>query len=266
MAYRIWNQHSTTDFLSLDREKTLVLLPFGSTEQHGPCLPVGTDYMLVEEVLRRVRPLVDDLDIIALPALWCTKSNEHAAFAGSLYLRAETLMALVHDIAASIHGSGFKKLVLMNWHGGNTDLLSALAPDIRQRHKLLVFIINIVRIFMGPSYDQAGEVQDFDIHAGRYETAMMLAAHPDLVKPGPYEEIGSDTRRGRLADSFSGFKLLIPEGGPVRVGWETTDLTADGVIGNPAGATAAQGEHDLDQMVQRVVAMLREIARFDYRS
>ena len=79
------------------------------------------------------------------------------------------------------------------------------------------------------------------------------------------EDIGSDLTRGRLADSFAGFKLLTPEGGPVRMGWETHDLSADGVIGRVTGANAEDGERDLEAMVKRVEAMLREIAEFEFR-
>jgi creatinine amidohydrolase len=266
MPVRLWNQLTTIDFLDLDREQTLVLMPLGATEQHGPHLPVGTDYFLVEEILRRLKSRLDDLEVIILPTLWCTKSNEHVAFAGSLYLQAETMMAVIHDITAAISRSGFKRLVMMNWHGGNSDLLGALARDIRQRHRLLTFLIDIVYIFMGPAYEQTGAVKNIDIHAGRYETGMMLAAYPHLVKPGSYEDIGSDLTRGRVANSFGGYKLLIPEGGPVRLGWETIDLTSDGVIGNPAGANAEEGEQDLEAMVERVETMLREIAKFEFGS
>lgn len=266
MTVHMWNHLTTTDFHNLDYEQTLVLMPFGATEQHGPHLPVGTDYFLVEEVLRRLKPRIDDLEVIILPTLWCTKSNEHATFAGTLYLQAETMMAMIHDITAAISRSGFKRLVMMNWHGGNTDLLGTLARDIRQRHSLLTFIIDIVYIFMGPNSNQSDVFKNIDIHAGRYETGMMLAAYPHLVKPGPYENIGSDLARGRLADSFAGHELLIPEGGPVRLGWEITDLTADGVIGNPTGASAAEGEQDFGVMIERVEAMLREIARFKFEN
>lgn len=266
MTIHYWQQLSTTDFAQLDKARTLVLLPFGATEQHGPHLPVGTDALLVEEVLRRLAPRIGDLDAIILPTTWCTKSGEHHAFAGSLYLQPETLMAVVHDMAAAIARSGFQKLVLMNWHGGNTHLMGMLTRDIRIRHRLLTFLIDIVTIFMGPGYDNAGAPQTVDIHAGRYETSMMLAAYPQWVKSGPYEGIGSDLQRGRTAATFGPHKLLLVEGGPIYPGWETTDLTTDGVIGNPAGSTPEEGEGNLTAMVERVEAMLREIAVFAYRS
>ena len=265
MSIRHWQQLSTTDFDQIDKAQTLVLMPFGATEQHGPHLPVGTDALLVEEVLRRLSPRLADLDALILPTTWCTKSGEHHTFAGSLDLRAETLLMVVHDMVAGIARAGFQKLVLMNWHGGNSHLMGVLARDIRIRQRLPTFLIDIVSIFMGPGYDQSGVPQTLDIHAGRYETGMMLAAYPEWVKPGPYENIGSDLQRGRTAASFTGHQLLLVEGGPIYPGWETDDLTADGVIGDPAGSTAEEGEQNLAAMVARVEAMLREIARFQYK-
>lgn len=264
MSVRDWTHCSASDFQSMDREKTLVLLPLGATEQHGPHLPVGTDALIVEEVLRRVRLRIQDLEALVLPTLWCTKSNEHIAFSGSLYLQAETMMAMLHDIAAGISRSGFKRLVLMNWHGGNSDLLAALGRDIHQRHQLLVFIIDIVRSFLNPLRDASGPEKDYDIHAGQYETGMMLAAYPELVKPGPYDHIGSDLERDKLAESFKGYQYLLPEGGAVYVAWETHDLAADGVVGNPSKADVHKGERDLAFMVERVEGILREVATFDF--
>lgn len=265
MSVRNWNHLAGTDFHALDRQSALVLLPCGAAEQQGPQLPVSTDYLLVEEVLRRVKPRINDLEVIVLPVLWCSKSSEHAAFAGSLYLQAETLMAMVHDIAAGIARSGFKRLVMMNWHEGNADLLGALVRDIRIRHRLLTPVIDVIHIFMGPAYGEGGLVRNVDIHAGRYETGMMLAAYLTLVKPRPYDGIGSDLNRGRLAASFAGHKWIIPEGGPIRMGWEGTDLTTDGGVGTPAGANAEEGERDLNEMVERVEEMLRAISRFEFR-
>lgn len=265
MSVRNWIHLSTTDFNSLDREKALVLLPFGATEQHGPHLPVGTDSLIVEEVLRQVAPRLEDLEALVLPTMWCTKSNEHITYTGSLYLQAETLMTMIHDITATIRSSGFKRLVLMNWHGGNSDLLAAIARDVHQRHDLLVFIIDIVRSFLNPLRDIDKLVKDYDIHAGQYETGILQAAYPGLVKPGPYDHIGSDLERQKLAESFKGYKHLMPEGGAVYVAWETRDLTPDGVVGNPSKASPEQGLRDLEFMVTRVEEILREVATFDFR-
>jgi creatinine amidohydrolase/Fe(II)-dependent formamide hydrolase-like protein len=92
----------------------------------------------------------------------------------------------------------------------------------------------------------------------------MMAAYPGLVKPGPYPGLGSDFERGKLAESFQGYRYLLPEGGAVYVAWVTHDLTPDGVVGNPAKADLEKGEEDLAFMVERVEAILREIAVFEF--
>jgi creatinine amidohydrolase len=265
MPKQFWSTLSTTDFIALNKDTTLVVMPVGSTEQHGPHLPVGTDAMIVDEIIRRLISDPADMDLLLLPTLWCTKSIEHDAFDGTLSLQTETLIAVMHDMAASIARAGFKRLVLMNWHGGNSDLLSSLVRDLRQRHQLLVFLIDGLFIFSDRTGNQELQNQDYDLHAGRFETGIMLAAYPQLVKPGPYEGIGSDAHRGRLAASFNSHSLLQPEGGTVRLAWLTDDLSADGVIGNPGGASATDGEAVLNEISRRVLAILREITSFSYK-
>lgn len=88
---------------------------------------------------------------------------------------------------------------------------------------------------------------------------MMLAAYPDWVKPGPYENIGSDLQRGRTAASFSGHQLLLVEGGPIYPGWETADLHRGWGDRRSDGSTAEEGEQNLAAMVAHVEAMFREI-------
>ena len=266
MAVHMWNTLTTTEFSALDRENTLVVMPSGSTEQHGPHLPVGTDTFIIEEIVNRIKPQIPDINILFLPTLWCTKSNEHEGFTGSLYLQAETLMAVFHDLADSIADFGFKKLILFNWHGGNSNLLSVLARDIRQRQGLMVFVVDSIWLFDKLPSQLGTPNQEFDIHAGKLETGLMLAIHPDWVSPGPYDNLGSDLVRGRLAESFNGFKYLIPEGGPVYIGWETADLSDDGVIGNPHGANANEGKEFLTECTKVFAAIFREIAAFKFQT
>ena len=263
MTMRMWNHLSTTDFTTLDRDNTLVLLPMGSTEQHGPHMPVGTDYFILQGMLKRVLSRLSDLEVIVLPPLWCTKSDEHKGSAGTIYLRSETLMAVVHDLMDSIHVSGFRRVAILNWHGGNTNLVSAMAQDIRRRHDLLIFTVDIVYSFNDIEFEPPGLFELSDIHAGRFETSLMLAEQPDLIKPGPYD-LGNDLKREPLKSGFSNYELLVPEGGPVRMGWKTTDLTHDGVIGNPAGANEAEGERNWKKVADRVETILREIATFEF--
>lgn len=260
-----WGELSTRDFESLAKAESLVLLPIGSMEQHGPHLPVSTDSLIVDTVMDGVVRELDDLPHIVLPTLWCSKSNEHIAFPGTIFLSPETFVHVVDDISASVARAGFKRLVFMNWHGGNTDLLASMTVDIRQRHGLLTFIIDVVRLLGSypPAWLDRGS---FDIHAGRIETSMLLARYPHLLEGRDWRDLGSDLTRGRLAASFSNCKHLLPEGGPVRIGWLTTDLTEDGVVGDPTKANADEGEQEVERQVMLVCEMLREIAAFEYQT
>jgi creatinine amidohydrolase len=264
MTCRRWHELSTTDFAGIDRSKTLVILPLGSIEQHGPHLPVGTDTLIVEAVVESVIQRLKDVDCLFLPVVWATKSNEHRAFAGTVLLSRETLSRVVEDIAGSVAQAGFHKLVFMDAHGGNAGLLDVLGRDIRQSTGLLVFGLELWGFYTMPPL-VPGASTPLDIHAGYYETSLILARYPTLMEGRQFSGLGSDRDRGKIAASFGGFKYLLPEGKPVNVPWLTPDYTDDGVIGDPTQASAAVGQLDLDKLVNTVCEVLREVAVFDYR-
>jgi creatinine amidohydrolase len=234
-------------------------------EQHGPHMPVATDAMIAEAVVEGVTQAIEDIDLLVLPTLWCSKSNEHVAFPGTIFLTRETFVRVLEDISASVARTGFKKLVFMNWHGGNTDVLVSIIRDIRQQTGLMTFAIDIVKMlgFRPPTTTPA---DSFNIHAGHYETSILLAAYPELMQGRDYQGLGSDMSRGKTSASFNStdFQYLLPEGGPVSVGWVTTDLTEDGVIGDPSAASAADGQTELDAQIDLICEILYEVAAFDY--
>ncbi len=262
MASLKWSELTTKDFARLDKDEMLVILPIGSMEQHGPHLPVSTDAIGVNTVVEILNEKNLDVNYLVLPTLWCSKSNEHLEFPGTIFLRRETFTRVLEDIAASITRAGFKKLVVLNWHGGNVDLLSCLARDIRQQFDLLTFIIDCYRILSyKPDWAQP---HHYNIHAGRDETSVILAVRPDLVKPPNEWGAGSDFGHGKMADSFKGYKHVIPEGGSVSMGWVTVDLTDDGVVGDPSGASREEGQANLEHVAARICEILPEIASFSF--
>ncbi len=264
MACRRWRELSTTDFANIDRDRTLVVLPIGSTEQHGPHLPVGTDTLIVEAVVDGVIQQLTDVDCLFLPTVWVSKSNEHSAFAGTVSLSREALSRVVEDIAGSVARAGFQKLVFMNAHGGNTGLLDVLGRDLHQSLGLLVFGLELPNLYSAP-VAAPGAPAPFDIHAGHYETSVLLARYPQLMAGRHFAGLGSGRERGKIAASFGGFKYLTPEGKPVNVPWVIGDLTDDGVVGDPTHASAAGGQLEFEKLVSTVCEVLREAAAFQYR-
>ena len=257
MAIRKWHQLTTIDFGQLDRERTVVLLPLGATEQHGPHLPVGTDDMLVAAVLRLTLKLVTDLELLVLPTLWCTKSNEHIEFPGTLTLRSDTMIAVVQDMARSIADTGLRKLVLLNWHGGNTELLATVARDVRLDHNLFVAVVDGLQLAAAVAFEATGDDASFGLHAGRGETSMMLAAFPESVRQKALMQHAED------AENEDFLQLMERLDDMVTIGWTMSDLSRDGVVGNPEGATEKEGRRYLRLITEKVAEALRAIAAFD---
>lgn len=265
MVCRRWRELSTTDFATIARDKAVIVLPTGSMEQHGPHMPVGTDSLLNEAIQEGVMARLKDVDCLFLPTLWCTKSNEHADYPGTVWLSMQTLVQVLKEIAASVARAGFRRLVFMNSHGGNTELLAPVIRDVRQETGLLTFILELPRFYIAPPCTPGAQTV-FDIHAGYAETSMLLACYPRLMEDRQWAGLGSDTTKGRVAESFAGFRYIRPDGRPVAVAWLTPDYTHDGVVGDPTQANPADGQLGLDRVVSTVCDILREIARFDYRS
>jgi creatinine amidohydrolase len=167
----------------------VAVLPVAATEQHGPHLPLSVDADLADGIVAAALPhLPADLPVLFLPTQAVGFSPEHARFAGTLTLKAETVLRLWTDIGDSVADSGLKKLVLFNAHGGQVGLMDPVARDLRARRGLLVYSVNWFNL---PMLDAQGrdvaalfsaDEHRFGIHAGDIETSMMLALRPEQVR------------------------------------------------------------------------------------
>src|SRR4029079_17697455 len=129
-----WEDLTSPEIDGLDRGATLVLLPVGAVEQHGQHLPVGTDSVLAHEVaLAAADRLVGR--VVVLPPLWYGLSAHHMRFTGTVTLTAETMMAMVSDIVASLVAHGFRRIAIVNGHGGNGGVIDVLAATLGHRHR-----------------------------------------------------------------------------------------------------------------------------------
>lgn len=237
---------------------SILMLPIGSVEQHGPHLPLTTDHLIASEAAKAVAERCGEkLDLWLLPTLAVSKSNEHAWAPGTLWLGPATLLSVVNDIAASAATTGAKRLVFLNSHGGNTALLVVACREVRLSQGLQTFLLHP---FLPPDHGgrsstaPAGEL-GMGIHGGNDETSMMLHLRPDLV------DMRLATRRvpDRLAEN-----RYVRFGGSVPFGWTSDDFGPDGHIGDPTGATAEQGKELFDGAVGMLCAQLAEVAEFDF--
>lgn len=240
-------------------EDLVVVLPIGATEQHGPHLPLSVDTDLTDAaVARMLGALGPDQNVLVLPSLSVTKSNEHNRHPGSLTLSAETLLAVLRDIGASVARAGAGRLVLFNGHGGNTALLHVAARELRIAHEMIVVTTGWSAFAEAQAlFDPAAYAED--LHAGDVETSAMLAARPDRVdmsKAQDFRPAFRDWPEGLIG--FSG-QAAVP-------GWIIDDLNADGVCGNAANATATKGEAMLDAAGRNFATFLAAFASFDHRA
>ena len=247
-AYLTWKQVD-----ALARESTLLVLPTAAIEQHGHHLPLATDTLINNLLLGKALVQIPaDLPIYALPPLCYGKSNEHLGFPGTLSVSAQTFLAVVRDLGASIAAGGFKKLVLYNTHGGNTSLVDVLARDLRAEFGLRMF-----SLFGSPGADFADvsrQERTYGFHAGEVETAYLLHATPELVQ--------RDAFTSNYIERVDQPSLLMPEGSCANFAWLTRDIAPSGVLGDPSAATAANGERWSNEAAARIAEIL--IAMYNF--
>nr|WP_308624009.1 creatininase family protein [uncultured Eisenbergiella sp.] len=255
-----WENLTRDEIAALDKDKSIVLLPTSATEQHGAHLPVGTDAIILSTLVDKMveECEFDAGNLIFAPQLNVGKSNEHMGFAGTITFGTQTYYSLLHDIAAAISASGFKKLVLFNSHGGNTDMLNMISRDLRIDLGMDVFVFDW---WFTPFWNeglkglqQSGKYGVF--HACELETSLMLAARPETV----HMELAVDEEP---ADCFKGEKYVTVFG-PVNAGWKTKDVTNSGVIGAPTFATAEKGHKLFDYACRKLLDIVNEIAEISY--
>ncbi len=232
-----WQELTAAELNERAAAGAAVLLPVASTEQHGPHMASGTDCLLVGEVCRRAASLVAGAGrpVVVAPVVWAGLARHHMPFGGSFTLGLAAYQALLFDLARSIEAAGFRRLVIVNGHGGNMTALNAMSAELAEALGIRVAITTYFQLaevaIAGILEDQPGV-----LHAGEAETSMMLAIRPDLV------------RTERLAEAHG---PAAPRAGAVLGAafheWRSfKEITDTGVIGDARRASAEKGRRLLD--------------------
>lgn len=263
---RFWADWTTLDFQALASDQAIdrliAVLPVAATEQHGPHLPLSVDSDLVNGVVAAsLAHLPADLPVLFLPTQSVGLSPEHARFAGTLTLKAETVIRLWTDIGESVAAAGVKKLVLLNAHGGQVSVMDIVARDLRARLGLLVYSVSWFNLPLVGA--QGADVQTlfpaeehrFGVHAGDIETSMMRALRPQTVRMALAQNFRS-TAQDR-AERFG----ILGNGQSAKLGWQMQDYNRHGAAGNAAAATAEKGQAVLDASGRALAQLLGEMDR-----
>lgn len=232
---------------------SVLVLPTGAIEHHGPHLPLATDAITAERVGTAVveRAAETGVDAWILPTLSYTKSDEHHWAPGTMWLRTETLMDTLVDLGNSLVNTPARRLLFFNGHGGNTALLQVAMRELRRRFRLHTFFTSV----RASGQDEAAPDEfGFGIHGGHSETSLMMHLRPDLV----------DLTQARRAvpEHLRQTPMIGFHSSPVTFGWLSDDFGSDGVIGDPTEANAAHGAVLYEQAVTQGAEALAQVARF----
>ncbi|HEV7252335.1 MAG TPA: creatininase family protein [Mesorhizobium sp.] len=248
-----WGDWPATAFRDIDPETVIAVLPVAAVEQHGPHLPVSTDFTIMDGMLRTVVGLLpDDLDIRVLPIQAVGKSNEHIRFPGTLTLTAPTLIEAWTELGDSIARANVRKLVIVNSHGGNEEIMGIVARELRARHDMLAVKTSWPR-FGRPGGMFSEEEERRGIHGGDVETSLMLHFRPDLVEMEKAQDFPSAVSRAE--GEFS----LVKHTGTHAFAWLAGDLNPHGVVGEAARANAEKGRLTALHQAQGFVRLLQEV-------
>ncbi len=237
----IWGEAGWPEIDGLDRE-AVALLPTGSLEQHGPHLPLLTDAMIAEAFGRDAESRLPR-QVLLLPAIWLGASAHHLAFAGTLSASFEGYQEAVLAIGRSLRAHGFRKLFILNGHGGNTSLNDLACRRLRE--EVPAFIAGHAGWFDFASdtlWEEVLEGRERRIrHADEAETSLMLHLRPDLVRMDCAVDDG-------LASSVPG------------IAWRFDEITDHGVLGQATLASAEKGARIFRDCSVGLISALERLA------
>jgi creatinine amidohydrolase len=254
---RDWTAIHWPDMACSDPERWIAVLPLAATEQHGPHLPLGTDVMIGEAYLARVRELLPaKIPATFLPQQPVGISTEHVYYPGTLTLPTEAALKSWMALGISVAYAGIKKLVLVTSHGGNSAAMTLVAQDLRAQYGLFVVTTSWSRLSAVEGSFSAEEVRH-GIHGGAVETSIMLARYPEFVR----QEAIADFRPASIAMEKD-YRWLSAQR-PAPFAWLAQDLHESGAMGDATKASAAHGKQLLDQGARAFCELLEEVNDFD---
>ena len=227
-------------------KNTPVVIPVAALEQHGHHLPVFTDSILVGEITRRAEEQLKG-SVLFAPVMWLGNSEHHLDFAGTMSAAPRTYIDLLVDMIENFITHGFKRIVIVNGHGGNNVPGQQAVFEVRQKHRqrddLLLLFSCYWALGAEPHHVDPSIEQQAMGHACEWETSMILALKPQLV---------GDYQNAATVDQAVSFH-------PAQRAWTTKDRSPIGHIGNPRVASAAKGKTLLKLFTADVVNLLQRV-------
>ncbi len=236
LPYLTWQQIAQLP----DKANIPIVLPAGSTEQHGPHLCCAVDTIIAAGVIgHALARLPKEVPAYALAPIHYGKSDEHLHFPGTVTLDGTTLLETITQIGESVYRMGFRKLLIVNGHGGQPQVMEMAARELRLRHGDYVVLPHFTwRVPHVAGKFMTEKERRLSMHAGHAETAILMALAPETVH--------MQHAVAAYPPEFPS-KVLSADGRPA-CAWTARDFGDSGVIGDPFPATPEQGQEILDSL------------------
>jgi len=226
----------------IEAGRDTVVVALGATEQHGRHMPLATDALIGDHLARIV---ADRLDAFLAPTLRVGCSAHHVGFAGTISLNEDTYHGVIADLVRSLLCGGFRRIVLLPTHGGNFGPLAGAIATLEDAERARVAALTDLGVLF--EIAQMGEreygvpLAEGGLHAGEWETSLMLAIHPELVSMESAEAGFTGDLQEAISSMFAGGVASISE---------------NGAIGDPGSSTAEHGRRYWDAIVELVLEQL----------
>ncbi|UCH05028.1 MAG: creatininase family protein [Candidatus Thorarchaeota archaeon] len=233
-------------------ECDIVLFPIGSTEQHGPALPLDNDHFVAGRFASMSADrLWDDIKVTVAPTIAYGYSPHHMEFKGTVTLQESTLANVIVDVCSSLAQHGFTKIVLVNGHGGNGTAISNALHILRDMGSAKVYHID----WWAMASDKIEEVATKPVfHGCDMETSVSWYLGQRVLEDRRVDEPGRD-----LVPGFIGADMA-DTGMRINTTWSMKEISDSGVVGYSTKATKEKGEQVAEVVVDRIVSFIREIA------
>ena len=211
------------------KKNTMIIIPIGTTEEHGRHLPVEADAIIAKMFGDGIAQAMEKENIPVLvtrPIYYGYSMNIVQNWPGTIKIRTRVFMDYIYDMIDTIIGMGFKKVVLLDCHGNHDGLLRTIMREIADKHNNFICTLSPGKL-CGPTYDRLKKDPAGDIHGGEYETSMILAYDPSLVNKEEYTNVDAIKCNGDLRGPVSTWGL---------------QKTKTGLFGDPTFATAELGQ------------------------
>ena len=219
-------------------ETTLALLPVGSTEQHGPHAPLGTDSLTAQAVTDAAEAAYDG-EVVVAPPIHVGVAEEHRDFSGTLWVSEDTFRQYVRETVGSLAHHGWTRVVVVNGHGGNVDPLREVCGRITRHDTADAWAF---------TWFDAVDAPDMG-HGGPVETSLLRATHPELIRDGRLDD-AAETGADGWGEWVSGVNLA----------YDSSEFSENGTVGDPREGSADRGEQLLDEATAALVALLERVA------